>query len=405
MQNEYCFVIMGFGKKQDPVTGRQVDLDKSYRHIIKPAAEDCGLRPIRADEIQTSGSIDKSMYALLSVADFVIADITTLNPNAIYELGVRHALRPNSTIILKDDSQPIPFDINHNAILMYKHHGESLDADAIADCKDRLTHLIKSKKEKSEVDSPFYTLTGATPPEVNEAIKKEVLTWFESESNTLARIIEEARQKLNASDFYEAYELWSQAAKQSPSEIYFVQQQALALYKSKHPTPIRALMDAHALIQPFATDHIDSETQGIYGAICKNLYHESKSREFLEMAIEAYNKSYVISNHYYTGQNVVLCQIMLANITEDEKEKTALMYISQKTAEGIIASLVIDSNVQEGQSSLDDTQWRYATLAFLYKFTAIPELHSRFEKLFLGYADVADWEKDSYYQNLALIAS
>ena len=42
------------------------------------------------------------MYALLLHADLVIADITTFNPNAIYELGVRHAVRPYSTIILKE---------------------------------------------------------------------------------------------------------------------------------------------------------------------------------------------------------------------------------------------------------------------------------------------------------------
>src|ERR1700676_3251413 len=34
-----CFVVMGFGKKTDFETGRTLDLDKSYRNIIKPAVE------------------------------------------------------------------------------------------------------------------------------------------------------------------------------------------------------------------------------------------------------------------------------------------------------------------------------------------------------------------------------
>jgi hypothetical protein len=37
-----CFVVMGFGKKTDYPSGRVLDLDKSYKYIIKPAAEAAG---------------------------------------------------------------------------------------------------------------------------------------------------------------------------------------------------------------------------------------------------------------------------------------------------------------------------------------------------------------------------
>src|SRR5262245_56910730 len=46
-----CFVVMGFGKKTDFETGRTLDLDKSYKNVIKPAVEAAGLTCIRADEI------------------------------------------------------------------------------------------------------------------------------------------------------------------------------------------------------------------------------------------------------------------------------------------------------------------------------------------------------------------
>lgn len=111
MRSKLCFTIMGFGKKTDFSTGKTYDLDKTYTNIIKPAVEKCGYTSIRADEIQDSGLIDKSMYALLVRAELVIADITTLNPNAIYELGIRHAARPNHTVILKDREGKIPFDL------------------------------------------------------------------------------------------------------------------------------------------------------------------------------------------------------------------------------------------------------------------------------------------------------
>ncbi|MDB4609366.1 hypothetical protein OAF23_07030 [Flavobacteriaceae bacterium] len=108
-QKPICFVIMGFGKKSDPESGKTFDLNKTYKNIIRPAVIEAGFECIRADEIKDSGLIDKSMYALLMQAELVIADITTYNPNAIYELGIRHAVRPFSTIILKEKDGKIPF--------------------------------------------------------------------------------------------------------------------------------------------------------------------------------------------------------------------------------------------------------------------------------------------------------
>lgn len=69
-----CFVIMGFGKKTDYSTGNTYDLDKTYKNIIQPSVKESGFECIRADEIQDSGIIDKSMYALLMQADLVIAE-------------------------------------------------------------------------------------------------------------------------------------------------------------------------------------------------------------------------------------------------------------------------------------------------------------------------------------------
>lgn len=87
-----CFVLMGFGKKTDFETGRTLDLDKSYFNMIKPAVKEAGLNCVRADEIVHSGVIDKPMYEQIVHADVVVADISTSNKKALYELGIRHAL-------------------------------------------------------------------------------------------------------------------------------------------------------------------------------------------------------------------------------------------------------------------------------------------------------------------------
>ena len=95
-----CFVVMGFGEKVDFQTGRKLNLDAAYRGMIKPAVEEAGLECYRADEIVHSGVIDVPMYQQILTADVVVADLSTSNSNAFYELGVRHALRPYTTIII-----------------------------------------------------------------------------------------------------------------------------------------------------------------------------------------------------------------------------------------------------------------------------------------------------------------
>ena len=70
---------MGFGQKTDLATGRVLDLDKSYRNIIKPAVTAAGYDCVRADEIQHSGVIDVPMYEMLFAADLVVADLSTAN--------------------------------------------------------------------------------------------------------------------------------------------------------------------------------------------------------------------------------------------------------------------------------------------------------------------------------------
>lgn len=105
-----CFVVMGFGKKTDFETGRTLDLNLTYNYIIKPAVIAARLKCIRADEITHSGPIDVPMYEQLLNADVVVADLSTSNKNAYYELGVRHALKPFTTIVICEDGiKTFPF--------------------------------------------------------------------------------------------------------------------------------------------------------------------------------------------------------------------------------------------------------------------------------------------------------
>ena len=152
-----CFVVMGFGEKTDFQQQKTFDLDKSYRIIIKKAVEAAGLECIRADDVMHSGVIDKPMYELLLTADVVVADLSTSNANAIYELGVRHALRPHTTIVIAEKGFKFPFDIGHLLVRTYEHLGSGIDAEEAEEFRDKLAQAIKELGAKSDVDSPVYT--------------------------------------------------------------------------------------------------------------------------------------------------------------------------------------------------------------------------------------------------------
>jgi hypothetical protein len=169
-----CFVVMGFGKKTDFETGRVLDLDASYQNLIKPAIEAAGLKCIRADEIVHSGLIDIPMYEQLLKADVVVADLSTSNRNAIYEVGVRHALRPYTTVIIAEDGimkSPF-FDLIHIVIRTYRHLGEDIGVSEMRRFTAELTSAIQEiekKEPRLRWDSPVYTfIERLTPPSIED---------------------------------------------------------------------------------------------------------------------------------------------------------------------------------------------------------------------------------------------
>jgi hypothetical protein len=165
MPNKTCFVVMGFGTKTDYARAKTFNLDKTYNVIIKPAARAAGFECLRADEIVHSGNINVPMYEQLLKADVVVADVSTYNSNAFYELGVRHALRPYSTIIISEDGLTFPFDVGLTAVWKYHHLGEGIDYDEAERMKQELSKAMKILGEKEVDDSPVYTfIRGLMPP-------------------------------------------------------------------------------------------------------------------------------------------------------------------------------------------------------------------------------------------------
>src|ERR1700674_1384082 len=119
MKAPLCFVLMPFGKKSTS-DGSVIDFDKTYSDLISPAIRQAHLEPIRADEETSGGIIHKPMFERLILCPFAVTDLTTANANVYYELGVRHAFRPWSTVQIIADGVRMPFDVQMLRTISYK---------------------------------------------------------------------------------------------------------------------------------------------------------------------------------------------------------------------------------------------------------------------------------------------
>ncbi len=331
-----CFVIMGFGEKTDFQSSPQrvLNLNRTYANIIKPAVTEAGHACIRADEIIHSTVIDKPMYDNLLEADLVIADLSTSNANAIYELGIRHALRPQRTIVMAENNFSFPFDLNHLSIVKYEHLGKDIGFDEVMRVRGILREKIAVLMGSPEVDSPVFlfipTLKPASLPAAGTAAMLEAAapqpapSSLPTDSTSFAGLLEKFRAAKRAAnkalDWATPLELLGRLKTMQPDDPYILQQLALATYKNERPDIKVSLMQAKIILGDLAPQtSSDAETVGLWGAIHKRLWDELKNNDDLDEAVRAYARGYYIKTDYYNGINYAfMLNVRAVTTTGDE---------------------------------------------------------------------------------------
>lgn len=157
MYQPVCFIISPFGKKKYRRKGQteelliETDFDQVYQDIVEPAVRAAGMEPVRADHETVGGIIHKPMFERIILSDYVLADLTGANANVFYELGIRHAVKPYTTVSIYAEDAELPFDVGPVRSIPYG----PLSTDAVK--RAITTKLIEAKKEKT-TDSPIYQL-------------------------------------------------------------------------------------------------------------------------------------------------------------------------------------------------------------------------------------------------------
>jgi hypothetical protein len=128
-----AFVVMPFGKPWS---------DDVYKRLIEPAVVAAGLECIRGDEIARVGDLTQNIWGALLHAGVVVADVSALNANVFYELGLVHALGKD-TFILKRAGSKVPADIGG----AHYHQYQLTAVDAARDwLRDELAQWAKQHR-------------------------------------------------------------------------------------------------------------------------------------------------------------------------------------------------------------------------------------------------------------------
>jgi hypothetical protein len=91
---------------------------KTLWKLIQSTCEIHELIPRRGDSNQTAHSIVADVLEELESAEIVVADLTGLNANVLYELGIAH-VRCDSVVLLCQRGQALPFDLASIRCLFY----------------------------------------------------------------------------------------------------------------------------------------------------------------------------------------------------------------------------------------------------------------------------------------------
>ena len=165
-----CFIIMPISDHGDYPKGH---FKRVYDFLIKPACEAAGFKPIRADDILNTNYIALDIVKNIINADMALCDLSSRNPNVLYELGIRQAFNKPVTLIKDSKTQRI-FDISGFRDVEYD---ESLRIDSVQTNIDVISDTIKNTFESSgtEINS-LISLLGIEPAKIEKNVQISIDT-------------------------------------------------------------------------------------------------------------------------------------------------------------------------------------------------------------------------------------
>jgi tetratricopeptide (TPR) repeat protein len=399
-----CFVIMPFKEKE--VEGKVINFDKIYDEIFAPAIsavklpEGGTLIPKRTDKDYFTADIDTEMFMYLEYSRFAFVDITGLNANVFYELGVRHHANQSGTAIFRQGDKVPPFDISHIKAFPYEYQPEIKARES----GDLIRKVLTDSLEYNHIDSPVQkalALQRMQGPQLDDILKDAVNATRSNDFNTAtakykeAILLENTNAKLYVElgllckyqgDWEEAADAFQKAAQLSKNYSDAWRELGIAQNKLYGKAGEKNIPSGEeALKKSIEFNNKDFDAYASLGGIYKRMGK-------FDVAAEMYNKAIEVSNgHPYPLLNAVILQIKnegIASISPRQK-----MYL--KRAEIPLQKQVTDTPPY-------NTPWSFFDLSTILLLTG--EKDRAVKILEDGISNSRhDWELQTHLDTLSLI--
>lgn len=344
-----CFVVMPFGVKSDG-QGGSVNFDAVYEHLLAPAIRSAHLEPLRPEQEGVGWVPHKPMFERLILAECAVADLTTANANVFYGLGVRHAARPNSTVLVSSSITRVDFDLAPDRVLPYALDSCGRPANAEEDSAAVVRALCAARAATN--DSAAVRLIDDRPTPQIDRLKTDVFreeavycaelkgrlanarAYGADALRALARDLTsldnlEAGVLVDLLLSYRAVDAWDEMislAEAMPEPVrrtvLIREQYGFALNRvGRHDDAERVLLDVIKEHGP------SSETYGLLGRVYKDRWgaeRESSARSalgYLDRAIDAYRRGFEADwRDAYPGVNAVTLMEIREPAGADQQE-------------------------------------------------------------------------------------
>lgn len=200
-ENNDCFIIMPIADHPDYKQGH---FKRVYEDIFAPACRAAGYRPVRADDVAQTNLIHLDILQKLLESPMAICDLSTRNPNVLFELGLRQAF-DKPTILVQEEGTPQIFDIN---LFRYTQYRNALDyRDVLTDQKTIQKVIEETKQavdEGKSVNSIIKLLSITNPATLQDSSNfgdKEYFQVIMSELASVKKEIQKNNLDIQGHDF------------------------------------------------------------------------------------------------------------------------------------------------------------------------------------------------------------
>ncbi|HNH25982.1 MAG TPA: TRAFs-binding domain-containing protein [Anaerolineales bacterium] len=362
----HAFIVMPFGKKKGG-DGSLYDFNAIYKQLIKPALEEAGFEPFRADEETASGDILTDMFQELLLADLVLCDLSIDNANAFYELGIRHAFRKRGVMHIQAGRAYMPFDIFNVRTLPYHVTPDGVpDAAFLKTDIQAIARMAKDTwaSDRDAIHSPIFNLLQGLKEPERKSLRTPLATGFWREYNEWKQRVTVAQRQKRIGDILLLTEeisnplIKEEAIGEAGNALANMGRNELALVQYRkglevnsgnldfrrkeafHLNRLGRVDEAIVKIESLLTDFPnDSEAISYLGRIYKEMWADSWKQipdknkrlkaafdayHWLIKAIDTYLKGYRIDlNNHYPGVNALTLSsiaIHLADKFDDKKD-------------------------------------------------------------------------------------